>query len=200
MREHVVNKLDNFIGGWYMDDTSLCDDLMIYHRMSPNKIEGVSGTSDSKGQVTINKAIKESTDVRLNLDDALYSRYTKHLGQCLDKYIEKYPYCNGYYPFTDLEPINIQHYKPKQGFYAWHTERSGSTGLMGTRHLVFMTYLNDVTDAGETEFFHQKLKVTPEKGLTLIWGSDWTFTHRGITSPSQTKYIVTGWLNFYERE
>jgi hypothetical protein len=67
---------------------------------------------------------------------------------------------------------------------------------MKSRHLVFMTYLNDVTDGGETEFFYQKLKVKPEKGLTLIWGADWTFTHRGITSPTQTKYIVTGWFNY----
>ena len=59
-----------------------------------------------------------------------------------------------------------------------------------------MTYLNDVTDGGETEFFHQNLKITPEKGLTLIWGADWTFTHRGIPSPSQEKYIATGWFSF----
>ena len=45
-----------------------------------------------------------------------------------------------------------------------------------------MTYLNDVSDGGETEFYYQKLKVKPETGLTLIWGSDWTFTHKGITS------------------
>jgi hypothetical protein len=58
-----------------------------------------------------------------------------------------------------------------------------------------MTYLNTVTDGGETEFFWQKIKVKPEKGLTLIWPSDFTHTHRGIPSPSQKKYIVTGWFN-----
>ena len=31
-----------------------------------------------------------------------------------------------------------------------------------------MTYLNDIKDGGETEFYYQKLKVKPEKGLTLI--------------------------------
>ena len=59
-----------------------------------------------------------------------------------------------------------------------------------------MTYLNDVSDGGETEFYYQKLKVKPETGLTLIWGSDWTFMHRGITSKTQTKYIATGWLDY----
>ena len=32
--------------------------------------------------------------------------------------------------------------------------------------------------------------------VTLIWGSDWTFTHRGITSKTETKYIATGWLDY----
>ena len=67
--------------------------------------------------------------------------------------------------------------------------------LYVSRHLVFMTYLNDVKDDGQTEFYYQRLKIKPEKGLTLIWPADWTFTHRGIASNSEDKYIVTGWLN-----
>jgi hypothetical protein len=59
-----------------------------------------------------------------------------------------------------------------------------------------MTYLNDVTDGGETEFFYQKLKIKPEKGLTLIWPSDWPWTHRGIPSHTEDKYITTGWVHF----
>ena len=61
-----------------------------------------------------------------------------------------------------------------------------------------MTYLNDVNDAGETEFLHQNIKIKPEKGLTIIWGADWTFTHRGIPSPTEEKTIVTGWLSFID--
>ena len=53
------------------------------------------------------------------------------------------------------------------------------------RHLVFMTYLNDVFDEGGTEFFYQKIKAQPRKGLTLIWPVDWTHLHRGIVSPSE---------------
>ncbi len=77
----------------------------------------------------------------------------------------------------------------------WHTERCSHKGDLSTRHLVFMTYLNDVTDKGETEFMHQKMAVQPRKGLTVIWPADWTHTHRGVPSPSQDKYIATGWYN-----
>ena len=59
-----------------------------------------------------------------------------------------------------------------------------------------MTYLNDIKKGGETEFYYQKLKIKPETGLTLLWGCDWTFTHRGITSPTETKYIATGWYSY----
>lgn len=64
--------------------------------------------------------------------------------------------------------------------------------------MVFMTYLNNVKDGG-TEFLNQKLKTKAEKGLTLLWPSDWTHTHRGIITESQDKYILTGWLNYERR-
>jgi len=59
-----------------------------------------------------------------------------------------------------------------------------------------MTYLNTVEDGGETEFFHQQRSISPQKGLTVIWPADWTHTHRGVPSPTETKYIITGWFNF----
>ena len=60
-----------------------------------------------------------------------------------------------------------------------------------------MTYLNDVKDGG-TEFKYQNLTTPAKKGLTLIWPVYWTHTHRGQISNTQTKYITTGWFDFYE--
>jgi hypothetical protein len=193
MREHEINKLDNFIMGWYMDDTSLCDRIINAHKAFPNKKEGVAGALHQ-----INKNVKDSIDIFLNqADKQLFNDYVNN---CLDavtkEYKKKYPYCDSCSPWGIVEDINVQHYKPNGGFYAWHTERGEASGISSSRHLVFMTYLNDVTDEGETEFFHQKLKVRPEKGLTLIWPVDWTFTHRGIPSSTEEKYITTGWFNF----
>ena len=60
-----------------------------------------------------------------------------------------------------------------------------------------MTYLTDVVgEGGETEFYYQKLKIKPKKGLTLIWPSDWTHTHRGIPAPDEEKVIITGWIHY----
>jgi hypothetical protein len=191
MREHTVNSLDNFIGGWYLEDTSICDNLIQYHTSSEH-FEGYVGVG------FVNKDWKDSLDCNL-LDEDLFSEYNKILQQVVNQYTNKYPYSSEFHPWSVTERINIQKYNPGGGFHGWHSERTTPVFPAATRHLVFMTYLNDVTDDGETEFWHQKLKVKPEKGLTLIWPSDWTFTHRGIVSNTQEKYIITGWFNYINK-
>ena len=37
-----------------------------------------------------------------------------------------------------------------------------------------------------------------KKGLTLIWPSEWTHTHKGEVSSTKEKIIITGWYNFIE--
>jgi prolyl 4-hydroxylase len=192
MKEHAVNQLDNFIGGWYLDDTSICDEITEFFKHSPDQVPGTFGQNYSK----VNIAGKDSTDVYVEWRSVIGMKYFKLLNVVAQEYIKKYPYCDTFAKWGLIQPFNIQYYKPGGGFYDWHTERSSTIMPLVTRHLAFMTYLNDVTDDGETEFFHQKLKVKPEKGLTLIWPVDWTLTHRGIPSMSQEKYITTGWFNY----
>ena len=187
MREHEVNKLDNFIMGWYQDP-EICDRIIDYFENDNH--EKVKGKT-SKG---VDLTIKDSFDT--TLDGDLRAEYLNYLQNCVHLYIQKYPYVNEFSPWACIEDIVIQKYNPGGGFYQYHTERGNPHYPDATRHMVFMTYLNDVTDGGETEFFHQGVKIKPEKGLTILWGTDWTFTHRGVASPTQTKYIATGWYNF----
>ena len=191
MREHSINKLNNFISGWYMEDTQLLDDIVSFFEISPNKYIGSIGN-----ELLEDASLKKDIELWINHNPELKDRYYFALQSILDQYMIKYPYSNYYASFGINQPTKIQKYAPNDGYYVWHTERSNAHPDNVTRHLVFMTYLNDVTDEGETEFFHQGIKVKPEKGLTLIWPADWTFTHRGIPSSSQEKYIVTGWYNF----
>ena len=65
-----------------------------------------------------------------------------------------------------------------------------------SRRLVFMTYLNDIEEGGGTEFYYQKIITPAKKGLTLLWPTDWTHTHRGQVSDTEEKYIITGWFNY----
>jgi len=100
------------------------------------------------------------------------------------------------YPVCFAEGMNIQYYEPGEGFPKWHCERGMNQS--NQRALAFMTYLNDVTDGGETEWLYQEKKLQPKKGLTAIWPTDFTHTHRGIISTTQTKIIITGWFNYVD--
>ena len=56
--------------------------------------------------------------------------------------------------------------------------------------------MNTVNDGGETEWPIQGVKIKPEKGLTVFWPTDWTHMHKGIVSPTEHKYITSGWYEF----
>ena len=180
--------MNHFIRGNFISDLALCDEIIDFHKNCKNKFAGLIG----RDGLRVDTEVKDSTDCILK--QPLSGKYFLQLEKIVDDYVSTFIHavCNG--DWAIIENINIQHYAPGQGFKAWHCERPSVN--QAARHLVFMTYLNDVTDGGETEFFYQEMKVRPEKGLTLIWPADWTFTHRGIPSLTQEKYIVTGWFNF----
>jgi hypothetical protein len=193
LKEHTVNQHNNFICGYYVN-TDICDEIIDFFNNSKEVKQGrVTGPDNT---TMVDKTMKDSRDCSFIGDQNLCNKYAKVLQECLNLYREKYIYCDTTTSWSIRETPNVQYYPPGGGYFYYHCERPSGQHPYVTRHLVFMTYLNDVTDAGETEFFYQKLKIKPEKGLTLIWPSDWTFTHRGVMSPTQEKYIVTGWLNF----
>ena len=194
MKPHTTNKKNNFIDGWYINK-NVCTDLIKYFENSPDKQPGVLQIKG--GGVGVSKKEKISTDLRVDIKnrDKEILNYYAELDRVVKEYKKKYIYCDIQQdPWGITEPWNLQKYKPKEGYFIKHSERTGNE--LAHRHLTFMTYLNDVKDGGETEFYYQKLKIQPEIGLTLLWGTDWTFTHRGITSNTETKYIVTGWYGY----
>lgn len=193
--EDEINKLDLFIKGWYIDH-SVCDRLVdLFESHKEFQFSGLTGyTLDSVG---VSNTTKDSTDINSAsfVNNGIdISFYEDCLWNCLDLYNEVYP-ASAVFNYGILTPWNIQKYNPGGGYKIWHSER-GSDDMTIRRHLVFMTYLNDVTDEGGTAFFHQNLILKPKKGLTVIWPADWTYTHKGVVSNTQTKYIATGWLSF----
>jgi hypothetical protein len=184
---------NSFMHGWYIPK-KFCDDVLKWSE--ENKDLTTIGGCLSKGGLPItNDNYKKSSDKHFTVISAfnLYKRYISFLNKGIINYSKKYTCFNLNSPLREIEGINFQHYKPGEGFKAWHAERL----VIGKadRVMVFMTYLNDVKKGG-TEFYNQKLKINAEKGLTLCWPSDWTHTHRGTISNEQDKYILTGWLNY----
>jgi hypothetical protein len=199
MKNNVLNlkqenfPYESFIGGWYIPE-HICDGMLqFYHdeKMSSHITPGVVG--DNNDNNIVKKEVKDSLDLSVycNETNCYVASYLSYLNACLENYGQLYKYVNQNFYFGLNNNFNIQRYKKGGGFKSWHYERCSPA--FSTRILVFMTYLNDVNDGG-TEFYYQNIKTQAKKGLTLIWPTDFTHTHRGIISNTKEKYISTGWF------
>jgi hypothetical protein len=182
LREHEINKTNPFIRGYYTD-TGICEVIIEESKRNKDKF--------------FQEPNRDFSVSRLESFDPMCTRYwVGELAKSIQQYKQEFEYSYKNLDFWTLRrDIKINHYAPGQSYANWHCENNGMIEY-SNRHLVYMTYLNDVDDGGETEFFHQKLSIKPEVGLTLIWPADWTHTHRGIVSNTQEKYLLTGWLVF----
>lgn len=99
--------------------------------------------------------------------------------------------------------INAQKYEAGKGGYPyWHSEVYPQAGGNDPLHrmLLFMFYLNDVEEGGETDFFYQDESVKPKAGRMVIAPAYFTHTHRGNIPKSNDKYILTSWILFNQAE
>lgn len=103
-----------------------------------------------------------------------------------------------------LGTINLQKYDAGEGHYrAWHSEVAPSPADGGEalhRVLLWMYYLNDVDEGGETSFYFQDRRVTPRQGTLVIAPAGFTHTHRAEVPRSGDKYIATSWVLFRRQD
>lgn len=92
-----------------------------------------------------------------------------------------------------VSEMNIQKYNKNDGFYKYHVDELIDYTNNKSRTLVFMWYLNDIVDGGETEFWEQ-YRIKPETGKFVFFPATWTFPHTALPPLSCNKYIITGWL------
>ena len=66
-----------------------------------------------------------------------------------------------------------------------------------SRYLVFILYLNDVEEGGETSFLFKEegeddfFKVKPKAGTLVMHPASWPYIHKGHMPISNDKYIYT---------
>ena len=176
---------ENFIFQFQVPE-DVCDKLIDYHKNNKDDKWSTQEQGRSPNQ-------KEGIDVLCYppSKNEVLLEYRKYLGSALEKYYIKY-HVSPYHLQLE-ENFMIQYYPPNGGYKTWHNERDIYS--QHQRSLVFMTYLNDVPDGGGTEFmWYPDFKINAKKGLSLIWPTDFTHTHRGVVSKHE-KYIITGWFN-----
>ena len=71
-----------------------------------------------------------------------------------------------------------------------------SIDAVSGRYMVFLWYLNDVAQGGETEFCDLGIKIAPRAGRLLMFPPYWMFQHAGRPPLSGDKYILSTYLMF----
>tara|TARA_B100001250_G_scaffold408792_1_gene431820 strand:+ start:36 stop:620 length:585 start_codon:yes stop_codon:yes gene_type:complete len=133
----------------------------------------------------------------LSVQDKYFSSLHKDLVDSITQYKTKYPFLNEVRSWNIAHNFKIKKYLPKEAYFVTHCENNGyENGETERRLIAWMIYLNDVTDGGETEFPTQCKKFAPRAGDVLIWPAYWTHPHHGLPSPTQNKYIVSGWFRY----
>jgi hypothetical protein len=193
--------MENYIDfiGMYQDvfPEGFCSHLISeYERLEQNGHCGNRQETEN-----INKTFKEDTFYNLNMKNSSISLFNeiesthillKGLQKCFDSYVDKFDILKDIH--LNCTFLKMQKTVPGAGYHLWHFEQGPNHDA--SRCLVYSAYLNNIDDAGETEFLYQKLRISPKENSVLIWPAAFTHTHRGnVVHGDKSKYIITGWFN-----
>jgi hypothetical protein len=181
-----------------------CDELVEFFENNPE----YRHIGQSMGG--LNKDIKDTTDLNMFYQPELMEMYGNFIlskfNEVVEELLERLPFQNVFPAVTrvfnddtEYTTCQIQKYNKGTGHYnAYHYE----TDSYGTtpRLFVFILYLNDVAEGGETELLYEKSFTKPKKGRVLVHPAGYPFVHRGLTPISDDKYIVTTWLAYSEQD
>ncbi|MBB6247104.1 2OG-Fe(II) oxygenase [Rhodanobacter sp. A1T4] len=143
-------------------------------------------------------ALQSSAWTELNVskvaDASFETLFRQQVLQYLDLYNERAPLTLPIPPRNRLENLRIKRYVVEEGDqFQPHFDALDYTC---NRYMVFLWYLNDVIDGGETEFCDMGLRVSARAGRLLMFPPYWMYQHAGLPPRSNDKYIISTYLLF----
>ena len=193
----MKSQYNNFIG-MYQDvyPDGFCNHLINeFERLLES---GVSNNRQSAENTT--KTRKEDFHYFMNMrsnpmspfnDTCVNQIFLTGLQNCFDDYVDEFDILKEYN--LRCTTLKMQKTDPGAGYHVWHSEQGPDADA--SRCLVYIAYLNNIEEAGETEFLYQKLRVPPKENTMVIWPAAFTHTHRGnVVHGNKSKYIITGWF------
>lgn len=168
----------------------MCQKIIDFYE--ENKSKHIRGRYYLDGEAKVDRKVKASTDLCMDFSEEnvcntimanILNRYTQIYQETFRStwLISQWS--------VDLN-YNIQKYNPDEGYFRIHCEDCDANT---NRVMAWSLYLNTVTDGGQTRFVEYDKSIDAVMGRLVIFPAYWTHAHHGITSPSQTKYIATGW-------
>lgn len=171
-------------------DKELCRSVIDMFDSDKNKWRGKIGRS---GAAFHEDEIKISWDAEILNEGVwqnIFQKIHPKIAVCMSEYLARSPVLQSFN--LQVTGYKIQMYPKNEGRFLWHADSVGENA--GDRVVGMVLYLNDVESGGETEFFHQGIKITPKAGQLALFPAGWNFMHCGHTPLSSDKYIISTFI------
>lgn len=195
----MQSSYDNFVGvydGAFSD--AYCDSLIEYFDWCSKQNRSFGRTEAERLKKDESALLNPVSQQTINFATPNITMYINEFNQgfwdtCYKEYRDTYSVLSDYDNHT-IYTYKIQRTEPTGGYHIWHSE-DGSKEF-SKRVGVYILYLNDVEEGGETEFLYFSKRVKPKKGRLMIFPPNYPWAHRGNPPLSGVKYILTGWTEF----
>lgn len=171
-------------------DAAMCDRLVqTFHALSAfHKVNGagVRAGLDQSGWTELN--------VTHQADAAFLGWFRQHIDAALQQYNRDVGLSIPIPSAPGISDLVMKRYVP--GGAQRFQLHFDSIYEHANRYLVFLWYLNDVAEGGETVFPDLGITVKPEKGRLLMFPPYWMYQHAGQPPVSGDKYILSTYMLF----
>jgi hypothetical protein len=190
---------ENFIAtydGYFSDD--FCDSLVSYFEWCKNNNRSFNRQEMERIKKDTSCVLNPSNFQEIEFSGANVNTFIGEFNdvfwnKCYSNYLETYSTLAEYDQHT-IYSYKIQRTDPAGGYHIWHAE-DGSKAF-SRRVGVYILYLNDVEEGGETEFLYLSKRVKAKKGRLVVFPPNYPWAHRGNPPLSNSKYILTGWTEY----
>jgi prolyl 4-hydroxylase len=171
-------------------DRGFCDQLISqFEDMKSQWYRGGSAQSPSLGDSAWNEL-----NISTMADDAFKGFFLSKIESYLSKYNEMLNLTRPVPLRPRYEDLRIKKYsRAAADKFQPHFD---ATDIHPLRYLVFLWYLNDVAEGGETEFCDLGVRVQARAGRLLMFPPYWMYQHAGLPPRTNDKYILSTYLLF----
>tara|TARA_Y100001947_G_scaffold136799_1_gene125343 strand:+ start:180 stop:809 length:630 start_codon:yes stop_codon:yes gene_type:complete len=179
------------------------NNIRIYdNAMSPEDCKKIIELFEtSKDQIqAFNTGRKEYSEIDIDKFETPWSETKEKFISMMKTHMNKFMkdvkiQINDFPPIIDMENIRIKKYLPNDKD-EFKTHVDVLRALIAKRFLVYILYLNDVEEGGETHLPKLNIKVKPKEGRLLMFPPFWTHPHAGLKPIKGTKYVIMSYLHY----
>jgi len=150
-------------------------------------------SAQQRNGANIRPGLSESSWLEMDVSHCQQLNLRNMIVNCLRHYKSRYEKDCGIRPAlpepSDLAPLIIKRYDP--GGSDKFQPHFDAISEVSNRYLVFLWYLNDVDQGGETEFMDLGVSSVPRAGKLLMFPPYWMYRHAGQVPVSGSKYILS---------